>query len=379
MAIDLRDYEFFTGTKTPLVGATVRLRAASTTQPNAGAVIATTTTDVSGKWEFLSQADGLYDIEIEYNGRFRLRTGYSRFSNVLAVSQLTGLQATPPYNQIVNGGFEVWQRGAGPFSAHLAYSADRWQVILGGTSTLAISRFTAAAGPNGGQNYGAALTYTHGSANSAFRQHVNGNDLWPLRGYVCSASARVNCNAANAVRLQAFTTGATSNLSTTGAHHAGNGAWSTLTMANFLMPVDATGLVFGFLLEATASVFVDSVMLCLGPVAADFAPLPLADDLARCQRYYEVHGGASAEFPIVLGCPSNAGVQLGSPVTFVVQKGGTPTVTKNGTWAVTGCNQPTVSGANTHGYTLKAEATATTQVQTNPNGADDTITAEWNP
>jgi hypothetical protein len=120
-------------------------------------------------------------------------------------------------------------------------------------------------------------------------------------------------------------------------------------------------------------------MLVLGSVAADFAPLHPADDLARCQRYYEVHGGANAEFPIVLGAPSAVGVQLGSPVTFVAQKGGTPTVTKNGTWAVTGCNQPTVSGANTHGYTLKAEATATTQVQTNPNGTDDTITAEWAP
>src|SRR5262249_55251334 len=41
-----------------------------------------------------------------------------------------------------NGGFEIWQRGNGPFTANGVYTADRWQIFLAGTDTVSVTRST---------------------------------------------------------------------------------------------------------------------------------------------------------------------------------------------------------------------------------------------
>ncbi len=99
MTVVLREWETFAGSNTPVVGATVQARAASNTHPNTGTVVASTTTNASGMWEFTSLADGTYDISIVYNGRTRWRKGNSLFSN-----SLTGANfATQTANKIFGG------------------------------------------------------------------------------------------------------------------------------------------------------------------------------------------------------------------------------------------------------------------------------------
>jgi hypothetical protein len=119
-------------------------------------------------------------------------------------------------------------------------------------------------------------------------------------------------------------------------------------------------------------------MLVLGSVAADFAPLHPADDLARCQRYYEVHGGV-AGFPQIGAYASAGGENLVSTGWYAVGTGGAPTVTKNGTWAVTNCGQPAIGAPTVHGYTFYIASSGAGLCNTQPDSADDTITSEWNP
>lgn len=66
--VELRNYELYAGSASPLIGAAVALYASVAQHPNPGAVLATTQTDSSGMWEFVGLADGLYDVKVTAPG-----------------------------------------------------------------------------------------------------------------------------------------------------------------------------------------------------------------------------------------------------------------------------------------------------------------------
>src|SRR5215831_2861310 len=71
---------------------------------------------------------------------------------------LLGPSAQRP-NLLTNGGFEIWQRGNGPFTA--GYHADRWTLQAGGTDTFSVSRDST--NQDTGSQYCAAVTFTPGT------------------------------------------------------------------------------------------------------------------------------------------------------------------------------------------------------------------------
>src|SRR5439155_10376677 len=75
----------------------------------------------------------------------------------------TTVRGVPQQNLLVNPGFDIWQRGNGPFTATGAYSADRWIHNLAGTDTLSISKHTTAANLDTGSIASAACTFVLGT------------------------------------------------------------------------------------------------------------------------------------------------------------------------------------------------------------------------
>lgn len=95
------------------------------------------------------------------------------------------------YNFLTNPGFEIWQRGAGPFTANAAYAADRWKINLAGTSTLSVSRDSANAATD--SQYCAAITYAH-NVESTLTQSFADEDsstVRMLRGRTITFAVRV--------------------------------------------------------------------------------------------------------------------------------------------------------------------------------------------
>ena len=250
-------------------------------------------------------------------------------------------------NLLTNGGFEIWQRGSGPFTAiggaAVLYTADRWAAQLGsGAGNLAVTRVTSGTdrSPTAAQ-----LTYTAGAGDStvSFHQQTDSIGDVPFMRWngPLSLSIRVQCSAAGRARLW-WWDGVASGRQY-GSYNVAVGVMETLSMT-FTPAASATKGYFGIeLLAGTSStVYVDNAMLVVGSQAADYAPLHPADDLARCLRYYETLGGSTSI--IVRGYASAAGQSLSLLGYYKVRKVVTPTVTMVGT--MTANNSGTINGIN---------------------------------
>jgi hypothetical protein len=187
-------------------------------------------------------------------------------------------------NLLTNGGFEIWQRGNGPFMT--AFGPDRWQIAPAGTDTLSVSKNTAQ--QDGVASLAcAACTFTLGTGAgvSNVGQRLPLTEF-ALTGTTLSASIRVRASVANAVRVAIYNGSAY----TYSSYHSGGGAYETLTVSG-VSGVAGASAWLQIYFAASCTAYVDNAMLVVGSVAADYAPLHPADDLARCLRYYEVIGG----------------------------------------------------------------------------------------
>lgn len=326
-------------------------------------------------------------------------------------------------NPIINGDMRICQRGTAVVSiADSTYTVDRW--IYGKTSAVVqdFSQTTdvpSVAKNVPGTNNALALTVTTADSTIAvgdlayIGQHIEGYNWLPFAEkqltvgfWVKDAVTGVHCvalvnsgldrscvveytvNTANTWEYKTVTFPASPSMST--------GTWSTSTGigVRLLWP-----LICGTTYQTTAnawqtgryyatssiqnSVGTNSnvfklwgVTMGLGPTVAPYWPRSYGDELALCQRYYEVFGGTTNGFPRILTNNSGIGQYIGMLIPFKIMKRATPTVTRNGTWTVNSANQPSVLGATIYGFTLYSTSTSTGSVDIAPDSSDDTITVE---
>ena len=249
-------------------------------------------------------------------------------------------------NLLTNGGFEIWQRGSGPFTTP-SYCADRWFINGLSGGTISVQRDTSNAEP--GSTYCVAIAFTRGTADSRITQDLKFSDFQSLKGMTVTLSVRVKTTTAGAFSL----TLADGVSSAASPAHSGNGLYQTLSVT-FPVAAAATFLQIWLNLSASATVYVDNAMLVVGSQAADYAPLHPADDLARSQRYCEIVGGATFTRQWVTTGISQSDTL---PVRFAVSKAVAPTLTKVGTWTVNLCGQPSAGGITTESCFLTASST----------------------
>jgi len=282
---------------------------------------------------------------------------------------------TARLNLLTDGGFEIWQRGNGPFVGNQVYSADRWLQQQGGTSTVSVSRATA---PDGA-SYALQVTYTHNAASVVMHIHRLSGESSNLRGKTVTFAVSVLSSVANAVRLE-LADGLSNAFS---SYHPGNSQWVRLSVTA-TPGASAAVLQARIDLEASGTFTVDDAMLVVGSVPADYAPLTPTDEWARCLRYYEQSPG------------NFIGNGYGLTTTaadifyrYMANKGGVPTITLAAGSAFT----LRVIGSNVTCTAISSASPSQTAVLLNPSVASGlavgqgvtlsstggTITAEWNP
>jgi len=274
----------------------------------------------------------------------------------------------PRPNYLINSGFELWQRGIGPFTAGGVYTADRWTQAVGSPSTLSTMR-TGASGAFG--SYSAQMTYTHAVGGSAqLLQYLE--DYLQFRTLPVTVTAGVRATCPVSLFVNDGVGGAQAN-------HPGDGSLQFLTCS--FTPVSGALQLLVYFGANTASgvITIDNVMLTLGSTPVNYVPVPAHEEMRRCQRYYEVHGGVTAGFPNIVGNAAGANNYVSTAITFASRKALQPTMTKTGTWVTSNCGQPSFDSASPAGYRMYVTSSAAGNIGVQPADASCTVIAESNP
>jgi len=231
---------------------------------------------------------------------------------------------------LANGGFEVWERGEGPFMAEGTFAADEWQLQGVG---LTIGRSTAA------RSGAYALVVNSDPGGGALRQGIE--SFRALESRRLTFSCMVKADVPGAVRLGLADYDGVLEESLSG-QHSGGGDWERLTVTRRIRPglvpggpgPHGFGLWAGVLLEAAVSnVLVDEAVLAVGyhPEGLPRASVAEGEEWVRCRRYFE---RSELARDTTVGWYVNGGgdrIQEGSvgyqTICFSARKSAAPTVT----------------------------------------------------
>jgi hypothetical protein len=286
--------------------------------------------------------------EITAKGDLIVGTGSATFDNLAAGSNgdtlladsstSTGLRYQTGYNNnaIINGGFDIWQRGTSTnITTTYAYSADRWQVAASGASgTLGTVTRQAVSDTTNLPTiqYCARVQRTAGSTATqtpVLNLSLESSDSYRFAGQTVTVSyyARAGANyssASSALAYYLFSgTGTDQNIGTAGFTGQATTASGTATLTTtwqrftYTATVAATAtqlaLWFQFTPSGTAGAAdyfeITGVQLELGSVATRFkrsSGATIQGELAACQRYYYRQTGDNLYANFGFGTTSSA-------------------------------------------------------------------------
>lgn len=258
-------------------------------------------------------------------------------------------------NVVMNGGFDIWQRGASIALPDTGgWSADRWYYNPTGTNTATLEQVTVQ-GVVAGISYGLGCVVnsggTGGSGGGSNNVMVhNIEDVRTLAGMQVTLSFY----AATSTGVWTMPASLTQNFGTGGSPSSsittslGNASLTTtLTHFSFTTTLGSlNGKTLGttantsclsiwlgmpYDLGSSQSIYITGVQLEPGPVATPFEYRPQQVELALCQRFFEI-----IEFTSGLGCPSTSSGYVMSMYNYSVEKRIVP-VMSNINWAMVNC------------------------------------------
>lgn len=261
-------------------------------------------------------------------------------------------------NALINGNFDVWQRGTSYNSGLLGplYLADRWRMIGGGTLPgITVSRQQLAAGDIPGAYYHMRIAPDAAGNPNDFR--VEQRIEYGTR-YLCGAGKKVTMSfwarsniAGKRIGVslfQIYGSGGSAQDTISGANWQLTSSWArysftfdTATLAGKTVNEDFLSAVFYVAWNAANAPLVGSavaetfrgagnidiaqVQLCAGDVALPYMPRSFAEELALCQRYTQAFAD-SASFTSIGQGFAVSGTSVAIQVPLLAQMRITPSL-----------------------------------------------------
>jgi hypothetical protein len=199
-------------------------------------------------------------------------------------------------NRIINGGFDVWQRGTS-FSSGSTYNADRWW----GNNTAVTTNWSQESTivPQGFR-YSMKISQTTNAAYVVLAQPIETANTIPIAGQTVTLSGYFAADTSATINLNLYYS--TSNDVSPGgtwiaisASSGGSGTVSTTSSFTrltgvFSIPSNAKSLkaeIVNPSLPTTKSIYIAGVQLEIGSFATPFEFKSYAQELRECERYYQ--------------------------------------------------------------------------------------------
>ena len=203
-------------------------------------------------------------------------------------------------NKIINGDFNIWQRGTS-FNTQSVYTADRWFMVIGasGAATVSQQAFTPGTAPVAGYESQYFIRYSSANAVDArLLQPIE--DVRTFAGQTVTVSFWAKSATSDALSnvsfRQGFGTGGSANVDTTSGSFTLTSSWARYSATLSIPSISGktiganNNLRLTFDLKDSATYDFDlwGVQVESGNTATPFqtATGTLAGELAACQRYY---------------------------------------------------------------------------------------------
>lgn len=226
-------------------------------------------------------------------------------------------------NLLINGNFDVWQRGTS-YTGASTYLADRWIITASTGSITQTRQATVGTEPFNALYFIRALT---SGGFSSFIQFVEDAGKF-LKGKKCTLSFYVKAD--KAVSASALLRNNTQALNYQGINYSITTDWNKVTLTfnpqTGWAQSDVLALyIFSYISDPTAVLDFAQIKLEVGDICTEFIFKTYAEELRDCQRYYyRPHALVSASYFGIGSADSTTTAQIG--IEFPVQMRITPTL-----------------------------------------------------
>lgn len=281
------------------------------------------------------------------------------------VANYGGGQKAAGKNAIINGGFDIWQRGT-TFSTNGAYCADRWKAAVD-AGTFSITRSTDA--PTG-FTYSLSFAGTSTTSPQIYTLIESTNSIVYAGQTVTLSIYAKSTVGSSGLGFYTYYPGATDDWTSATADANGtfsaspSGSWTRYSATFTVNALASRGykiLIYRTSSAASSTTLYAGVQLELGSTATPFSRTggTIQGELAACQRYYVRWGGSNVYERIALGIGASATVAkmvVNQPVAMRVA----PTsidysnISVYDTATITACSSVTINAAGTLTTELQA-------------------------
>ena len=287
-------------------------------------------------------------------------------------------------NKLINGSMNVYQRGSVAATTSGAYTLDRWFVTpTGATVTVTQSTATVPTNFTASLNVAGAASVTNVSAYQRIEsincQELTSGSKVTVSGYIYQSTGSAVTTATVALTTPTASDNYASTTSAATTYTIPSFASATWTYFSNTFTL-TTGCTNGLQLTialgtglTTGSFNLTGVQLEVGSVATPYERQIYSEQLAQCQRYYQVYGGSDG---YLIGGNVNAASDQYSMVIFPVKMRASPTATSSGTWTTSNVTttKPSINTVSASSACVYGSTSASGNWYFQANSSDDTLT-----